>query len=157
MNETLLSQNGWIASSDPAVIGIRKYPVKGTTSSLRCNEQVAPLLIGLAQEFHEYIEPIDAGTLDDWGYAFRMVRGSTAYISNHGSGTAIDLNAASHPLGRVGTFPNAKVPMIRALAKKYGCRWGGDYNMRKDEMHFEIALSPAKAAELIVRLGETHE
>jgi len=42
--------------------------------------------------------------------------------------------------------------MIRALAKKYGIIWGGDYRNRKDEMHFEIALTPAKAAELIAKL-----
>jgi hypothetical protein len=45
--------------------------------------------------------------------------------------------------------------MIRALAKKYGCIWGGDFRSRKDEMHFEIALTPAKAAALIEKLGQT--
>jgi len=43
--------------------------------------------------------------------------------------------------------------MIRALAKKYGLRWGGDYVNRKAEMHFEIDITPAKAAALIVKLG----
>jgi hypothetical protein len=42
--------------------------------------------------------------------------------------------------------------MIRALAKKYGLRWGGDYRTRQDEMHFEIAVSPAAAIKLIKRL-----
>jgi hypothetical protein len=114
---------------------------------------VAPLLIGFAAEFHELIEPIDEGPLDDWGYAFRQIRGSTDKLSNHASGTAIDLNAPKHALGLVGTFPPEKVPMIRALAKKYGLRWGGDYVNRKDEMHFEIDITPAKAAALIVKLG----
>ena len=59
------------------------------------------------------------------------------------------MNASRHALGKVGTFPNEKVPMIRALAKKYGLRWGGDYKSRADEMHFEIDLSEAKAAALI--------
>jgi hypothetical protein len=58
-------------------------------------------------------------------------------------------------LGKVGTFPNEKVPMIRALAKKYGLTWGGDYKNRKDEMHFEIALTPAKVAALVEKLGKT--
>jgi hypothetical protein len=43
--------------------------------------------------------------------------------------------------------------MIRALAKKYGLKWGGDYVNRKDEMHFEVIITPAKAAELIKKLG----
>jgi len=47
--------------------------------------------------------------------------------------------------------------MIRALAKKYGLIWGGDYRNRKDEMHFEIALPPAKVAALIARLEQDHE
>jgi hypothetical protein len=146
---TLTSSNGWTASANPNEIGVKSYPVKGTKIKLRCAEKVAPLLIGFAEEFHEIIEPIDEGTLDDWGYCFRNVRGSTDKLSNHSSGTAIDLNASKHQLGKVGTFPNEKVPMIRALAKKYGLRWGGDYKSRADEMHFEIDLSEAKAAALI--------
>jgi hypothetical protein len=43
--------------------------------------------------------------------------------------------------------------MIRALAKKYGLKWGGDFKTRPDDMHFEISLSPAKVAELITKLG----
>jgi hypothetical protein len=43
--------------------------------------------------------------------------------------------------------------MIRALAKKYGLTWGGDYKNRKDEMHFEISLSPEKVTALITKLG----
>jgi hypothetical protein len=40
-----------------------------------------------------------------------------------------------------------------ALAKKYGLTWGGDYKNRKDEMHFEVNIGPAKVAELITKLG----
>lgn len=149
------SANGWKASKIRAEIGIESFLVPGTNLKLACAKAVAPLLVGFAAEFHELIEPIDEGTLDDWGYAYRDVRGSTTTLSNHSSGTAIDLNATQHPLGKVGTFPNEKVPMIRALAKKYGLIWGGDYRNRKDEMHFEIALTPAKAAALIEKLGQS--
>ena len=148
----LLSYNGWPASKDQAAIGIKSYPVPGTAIKLRCAEKVAPLLTGFAAEFHNLIEPIDGGTLDDWGYCYREVRGVPGKLSNHSSGTAIDLNSTRHRLGEVGTFELAKVPMIRALAKKYGLFWGGDYRNRKDEMHFEISVSPAKAVELIKKL-----
>jgi hypothetical protein len=114
-------------------------------------------LIGFAAEFHKLIEPIDEGALDDWGYAFRPIRGQTEKLSNHASGSAIDLNAPRHPLNAIGTFPPEKVPMIRALAKKYGLRWGGDYLYRKDEMHFELDLMPEKASALIIKLGLKHE
>ena len=150
---TLQSYNGYPASKDAADIGIKSYPVKGTDRKLRCADSVGPLLAAFAAEFHELIEPIDEGTYDDWGYAFRMVKGSTDKISNHASGTAIDLNATRHPMGKVGTFPAEKVPMIRALAKKYGLKWGGDYRNRKDEMHFEIEISATKAKQLITQLG----
>ena len=152
---TQKSQNGWPASKVRADIGIESFPVPGTKMKLACAKAVAPLLVGFAAEFHELIEPIDEGTLDDWGYAYRDVRGSTTTLSNHSSGTAIDLNATQHPLGKVGTFPAEKVPMIRALAKKYGLLWGGDYRNRKDEMHFEVTLTPAKAAALIKKLENT--
>ena len=150
---SLFSSNGWPASNDRKEIGIKSYEVPGAKTKLACAEGAAPLLIGFAAEFHKLIEPIDEGTLDDWGYCFRMVRGTTDKLSNHSSGTAIDLNAPKHALGKVGTFPAEKVPMIRALATKYGLKWGGDYVTRKDEMHFELNLNPAKTAALIVKLG----
>lgn len=154
MPSTILkSYNGYPASKDPNEIKIKSYPVGGTDRKLRCAESVGPLLAAFAADFHKLIEPIDEGTFDDWGYAFRMVRGSTDRLSCHSSGTAIDLNATRHPLGKVGTFPTEKVPMIRALAKKYGLKWGGDFKSRADEMHFEVEVTPAKAKALIVSLG----
>lgn len=153
MKDKLTSYNGYPASKNPEEIKIKSYPVGGTDRKLRCAESVGPLLAAFAADFHKLIEPIDEGTFDDWGYAFRMVRGSTDRLSCHSSGTAIDLNATRHPLGKVGTFPAEKVPMIRALAKKYGLKWGGDFKSRADEMHFEVAVTPAKAKALISSLG----
>jgi len=149
----LTSYNGWPASKDPPEIGIENYPVPGTNRKLKCAKKVAPLLVGFAAEFHALIEPIDEGALDDWGYAFRMVRGSTDRLSCHSSGTAIDLNATKHPLTKRGTFPAEKVPMIKALCKKWGLAWGGDWT-RADEMHFEVAVNEAKAAKIILRLSK---
>ena len=148
------SQNGWDASKVRAEIDIDSFPVPGTSIKLTCNKAVAPLLVGFAAEFHLLIEPIDEGSLDDWGWCYREVRGSQTVLSNHASGTAVDLNAKIHPLGKAGTFPLQKVAMIQALARKYGLRWGGDYTGRKDEMHFEIALSQAKVAKLIGSLDK---
>ena len=148
----LTSYNGWPASKDQAEIGIKSYPVPGTLIKLRCAKKVAPLLVGFAAEFHSLIEPIDDDGLDDWGYAYRDVRGVPGKLSNHASGSAIDLNATKHPLGQVGTFNAAKVPMLRALAHKYGLTWGGDYKNRKDEMHFEISIDAVKAAALITKI-----
>jgi len=148
----LTSYNGWPASKDQAEIGIKSYPVPGTLIKLRCAEKVAPLLVGFAAEFHNLIEPLDVGSLDDWGYAYRDVRGVPGKLSNHASGTAIDLNASRYPLGKQ-TFEPGKVPMLRALTKKYGLTWGGDYKGRKDEMHYEISINAVKVAALITQLG----
>lgn len=147
------SHNGWTASKDASEIHIISVPIEGTTVKVRCAKAVAPLIAAFCKDFHELIEPINDGKLDDWGYCFRNIRGSTNKLSNHSSGTAVDLNAIDHPLGKSGTFPSVKVPMIRALAKKYGMIWGGDFRSRPDEMHFEIAVTPAKAAALIGSLG----
>jgi len=148
-----ISYNGWPASKDVESIRIKSYAIKGSKVKLRCAYFAAPLLVAFAEDFNELIEPIDGGALDDWGYCYRMVRGSTTRLSNHSSGTAIDLNATKHPLGKAGTFPAETVPLLKALAKKYGLFWGGDYLNRRDEMHFEIALDPVKAAKLIEKLG----
>jgi hypothetical protein len=153
---SLTSYNGWPASKDPAEIDIKPFAVKGTNLKIRCAKDAGLLLSAFAAEFHALIEPIDAGALDDWAYCYRMVRGTTDKLSNHSSGTAIDLNATKHPLGKVGTFELAKVPMIQALAKKYGLVWGGDYRGRKDEMHFEIAISREKAIALVKKLELVH-
>ena len=151
------SYNGYPASKDPDAIKIKSYPVKGTDRKLRCAESVGPLLAAFAAEFHELIEPIDEGTFDDWAYAYRMVRGNPTKLSCHSSGTAIDLNATKHPLGKYDTFPAEKIPMIRALAKKYGLKWGGDFKSRPDDMHFEVEVSATKAKQLIEKLGLKNE
>ena len=151
----LKSSNGWPASKNREELGIKSYTIEGTSVRIACADAVAPLLVGFLEEFHALIEPIDKGTPDDWGYCFRMVRGSERNLSNHSSGTAIDVNATKHPLGKSGTFPSEKVPMIQALAKKYGLKWGGDYSGRKDEMHFEVILKPAKVAKRIEKLKES--
>ena len=152
----MISQNGWPASKNRDEIGIESFPVPGTKIKLACAKAVAPLLVGFAAEFHELIEPIDEGGLDDWGYAFRNVRGVPGKLSNHSSGTAIDLNATLHILGKAGTFPAEKVPMLKALAKKYSLTWGGSDNWRrKDEMHFEVAIPPSKVDAAIAKIGAT--
>jgi hypothetical protein len=147
------SQNGWPASADPNAIGIKAFPVAGTAIKLRCASGVGLILASFAAEFHASVEPIDKGTLDDWGYAYRPVRGQTTELSNHSSGTAIDINAAHHGLGKEGTFTAEKVAVIHALIKKYGLRWGGDYKGRKDEMHYEIIETPEQVKARIAKLN----
>jgi hypothetical protein len=104
------------------------------------------LLAHLARRFDKRVEDIDwnyrNGALDDWGHAFRPVRGYSQ-LSRHAYGLAEDLNATEHPLGTDArdNFTRDQVDFIReVLLEPYdGCiRWGGDYSGRTDPMHFEI-------------------
>lgn len=149
----LTSPNGWPASEDRQALGIETFTVPGTKIRFACAKAVAPILISFAKDFHELIEPIDEGQLDDWGYAFRMTRGSDKILSNHSSGTAIDLNAIKHPLGKSNTFNKHQRNIINLLITKYGLFWGGNYKKRKDEMHFEIALDKNEVKQKIKELG----
>jgi len=149
----LTSPNGWPASEDRKALGIQSFAVPGTSIKFACAKAVAPLLVNFAKEFHDLVEPIDVGQLDDWGYAFRMTRGSHKVLSNHSSGTAIDLNAIKHPLGKSNTFNKHQCNIIKLLITKYGLNWGGNYKRRKDEMHFEIALDAKQVKNKIRELG----
>jgi len=149
----LISPNGWPASEDRKTLGIETFTVPGTKIKFACAKDVAPILIAFCAEFHELVEPIDQGQLDDWGYAFRMTRGSDKVLSNHSSGTAVDLNATKHPLGKSNTFTKEQTNTIQLLLVKYGLAWGGNYKKRKDEMHFEIAMTKTQVQSKIKQLG----
>jgi len=149
----LTSPNGWLASEDRKALGIETFTVPGTKIRFACAKAVAPILVSFAKDFHELVEPIDEGQLDDWGYAFRQTRGSDRILSNHASGTAIDLNAIKHPLGKSNTFNKHQRNTINLLITKYGLTWGGNYKRRKDDMHFEIALDQNEVKQKIKELG----
>jgi hypothetical protein len=100
------------------------------------------LLVHLAMWFDQTIERLDAKEqYDDWAWASRPIRGSSS-ISNHASGTAMDLNATKHPMGvkTTATFNSGEIHKIHRRLKFYNdcIRWGGDYQSRPDAMHFEI-------------------
>lgn len=153
MTTTLFSQNGWPASSDRKLIGIKNYWVPGTKRYISCASAVAPILMAFAAEFHKLIEPIDVGVWDDWGYATPKPIPGSAFISNHGSGTAIDIDASLHPWRRIGTFTLVKRIRLRLLVRKYGLRWGGDYTHGwRDEMHYEIIENAAQVKARIIRM-----
>jgi len=149
----ITSPNGWAASEDRKAIGIQSFAIPGTSLKIACVKDVAPILVAFCKEFHELVEPIDQGQLDDWGYAFRMTRGSDKVLSNHSSGTAVDLNALKHPLGKSNTFNKEQCNIITLLITKYGLAWGGHYKKRKDEMHFEIKMDKEQVKQKIKQLG----
>lgn len=139
---------GFSAYSSPSRTGVRTYTVPGTNVQLPVRAEIAPLLLGAAREFHQTVEPLVRGWC--WGYAFRAIIGRLS-PSKHSAGIAIDLNAPRHPLGRRNTFSPAQQVRIRAIAKKYGLKWGGDWS-RPDDMHLELDVSREQALVLVRRL-----
>lgn len=134
------SQNGYIAN-DRSLVSSRLVPGTNVKLVVR-NDAAGDILLHIAAWFDKNVEDIDNGRggLDDWGYAERPIRGSSTLLSNHASGTAIDLNAPRHSLGKRNTFSDKQERAIRKQLELYdgAIRWGGDYARRADEMHFEV-------------------
>lgn len=153
------SQNGFdvLGKNDPRLYTwkipantgekIREIPLRNGSAGF--------LLIHLAMWFDDTIEDVDGGLLDDWGYAYRPIRGYSTTMSNHASGTAVDLNATRHVLGQENTFSAAEERRIRHRVNDFfdgTIRWGGEYRGRKDEMHWEIDASMAHCERVARRL-----
>lgn len=137
------SQNGFTAFADYGDPGLISNPtVPGADVKILGGVRSGPasvVLLHVAKRFHETVEPL-AQEQGVWGFGPRNIRGSSTTLSNHASGTAIDLNSVRHPISSQGTFSSPQVVAIIAiLAECRGVvRWGGNYSGRKDEMHFEI-------------------
>lgn len=135
------SQNGYAAQNARL---IAQYTVPGTSikANLRKGD-VSVVLLYLMGRYHREVEPLRAK--DTGSYNPRSIIGGRT-LSNHASGTAVDLRWNDHGLGRRGTFSNAQVTSIqRILTDLNGIvRWGGNYKGRADEMHFEIIGNPAQ-------------
>lgn len=144
-----VSQNGWTAYASG--LNLNLASLKWITGKVRRGD-VHKLFDLLCARFNREVEPITKA--HSWGFAPRPIRGSKT-TSNHASGTAIDLNAPKHPLGKRGTFTAAQVKAIRAILKDCGgvVRWGGDYKSRADEMHFEIVGSAAQVKAAVNKLA----
>ena len=146
------SQNGWTASADRASIGVSAFTVHGVAfpGGVKTGP-VATVLAYVADQFHRRVEALVSGWC--WGHNYRPVTGGGA-VSNHGSGTAIDINAPRHPYNRRGTFSGVQRATIRAILDEVNnvVRWGGDYTSAADEMHFEINAGVAAVATVATRL-----
>jgi len=151
---SLTSSNGWIASENQDEIGIKVFTVIGGAKpvKLRCASAVAPLLLAACRQWNERVEKLEPGQVQ--GYAFRDVRGGAGTLSNHASGTAVDIFPARHPQGSAdGNLTKDQQLAILDICKKYGLRSGGSYkNAKPDWMHIEINITPSEAAKLVASL-----
>lgn len=138
------SQNGYKAN-DSSLIASYTI-VRDVKINLRKGD-ASVVLLHFAKWFDETIEKLTKA--DTGGYNPRTIEGSTV-LSNHASGTAMDLRWNRHPMGKRGTFTAPQAAKIRAQLKFYegAIRWGGDYKSRADEMHFEINAAPTMLARI---------
>lgn len=141
------SQNGWIANERDRVA---RLPIPGSDVALTVRKD-APglLLLQVGAAVDRFVVDIDnaRGALDDWGYAERPIRGGRT-LSNHASGTAIDLNATTLPMGvdPDQLLTRAQIDRCHEIEAATGnvVRWGGDWS-RPDAMHWEIAPGQSMA------------
>lgn len=152
------SQNGWSVLEDRPPYLVVPYIEPKVPLAVRSGD-VAVVLLEVARRWHDEVEPLDLpGEKDEWGWAFRPIRGQTNGYSNHASGTAIDLNATRHPRGvpTADTMSPAQIARCRAIRASmhddgHGgpvVRWGGDYRppSKPDAMHWEIADNVSRLA-----------
>lgn len=135
------SQNGYSAC-DSSVIA--KYTVPGTSVKLNLRKgDVSVVLLDFAAWYHKNIEGLIQAQCG--GYNCRVIAGSST-TSNHGSGTAEDLNWTKHPQGkRNAGLTSAQISKVNAKLATYGgvIRWGNNYSGTPDTMHYEINAGPA--------------
>lgn len=85
----------------------------------------------------------DGAIIFDGSYNFRPIRGSSR-LSTHAFGAALDLDAEHNGMGKRGNMS----PIVVNAFKREGWFWGGDFNSRKDPMHFQAAHEGRQVASL---------
>lgn len=139
LNGTDLNRSNFPGSSAAPVPGVRQG-------------DAGFVLLKFGEQFNKRVEKLVKGWC--WGYARpKRIGGLTSAYSNHGSGTAIDLNAPRHPYGKANTFTKSQRAEIQKLLKEFDgvIRWLGN-TQTKDDMHFEIIASPQKVSAVARKL-----
>lgn len=158
----MLSANGWSVLKETPP----RQRIPGTDISLSVRPgDVATVLLEVASRFHREVESLtlpvtERPGYDDWGWAYRPIRGQSTGFSNHASGCAVDLNATRHPRGIKGTFSGVdRTRVRRILASTLDSvtglevvRWGEDFTTTIDGMHFEVVGSPMAVARVADRI-----
>lgn len=119
--------------------------------TLTAHVRAVPLFRAFIEDIVERGYPVAGPVKDDWGYNCRRIAGSETW-SWHAWGLAIDLNALKNPMGP--SLITDMPPWIDEVAARYGLVWGGNFNRRKDAMHFELHRTPAQVANMVEDLAE---
>jgi hypothetical protein len=110
---------------------------------IRCHRKVADSLKRVLQGILEHYgsaEAVRLARMHLYGgcYNFRVIRGTTSTMSTHAYGAGIDLDPDHNPLGEPWREGADMMPRrVIDLFKAEGWKWGGDFQARKDAMHFQ--------------------
>lgn len=149
------SQNGWPIVT---IAQLENLPIPGTNVKAvpgLLKGDVAWLLRWVGSEFNKRVDPLI--TPGCWGWnAPTPIPGSNIY-SNHGSGTAIDLNAPHFPWTLKTMSPRQREECRKIVNQTDNVVvWGGDFTTVVDEMHFEINGTSQDVARIVKKLkGDT--
>lgn len=143
----LVTENGW--EQIPAS-KLDKGLIPGTNAVCEIQAgDVTIVLKGWAAWYHRNVETIDTQSQrDEWGWSAT----NSVWNSNHLSGTAMDINAMSYPMGYF-RMPQDKVNKVNTgLALFEGTiLWGRVWNT-PDEMHYQIQGNAARIKEFADKL-----
>ncbi|MGH3649968.1 MAG: M15 family metallopeptidase [Acidimicrobiia bacterium] len=126
-DQAFLSQN--IVAAEVPILG-----------RITCHKTVVEMLSGaMGQLVEEGLgHLVDPGEFAGcWNPRYiRATTGTPAGISRHAWGAAVDINAASNPVGSAGT----QDPRLVEIMVVWGFTWGGDW-LVPDPMHFEYGIA----------------
>jgi hypothetical protein len=105
------------------------------------------------------------GELEDSGYDIKSIGGynnrnirGTNTKSQHAFGNAIDINPYAEGNGFSPKLQTNLPPNVSEMAAKYGISWGGDWQGKKDAMHFEFTgLQPAGKTQVAEAAGQPYK
>lgn len=107
-----------------------------------CHRAVTEMLTGAMDRLDDeglghLVDP--AGFAGCWNPRFtRTVTGTSAGLSRHAWGAAVDINAPTNPFGSEGS----QDPRLVAVMEEWGFTWGGNW-LIPDPMHFEYGVAPS--------------
>lgn len=138
------SANSWPAS--PALL-TRTILVDGVPFRVADDRDVETVFVYLLTRYAAEVEPLDPAQCG--GFNYRPNRNNPSQLSNHSSGTAVDVNSLKHPNGADvhATFTRAQIDAVHAILASVPelsevVHWGGDWlrvnALVPDGMHFEL-------------------
>jgi hypothetical protein len=149
------SLNGWPGITSGNSLSLRRIQIPGTTRVLLIARPAARVFAAFCADWHAEMPErlkLDKGPVDSWEY--RDAR-TTPRLSNHASGTAIDLRYDVLLADRKRHMTPAETAIVHRILDRYvdddGRRlfgWGGDWSAGfTDEMHTELAQGWAIGAQ----------